>query len=86
MTERGPRERLKVQTFCQSETGMKEYICLREVCVVCVSKYAVRGCPCLRAYLYVMCCVNLRARARVCVTCVFAQVLMRVCTRTQMIM
>lgn len=59
MTERGPGERFKVQTFCQSETGMEEYICLREVCVVCISKCRVQR-TCLWAFPYGMCRINLR--------------------------
>lgn len=76
MTERGPGERFKVQTFCQSETGMEEYICLCEVCVVCITKYAVcsaRVCGlfCMECTALICACVHLRR-----VTCLSAQVLM----------
>lgn len=52
MTERGPRERWKVQIFCQPETSMKEYICLCDVCVcvVCICKYGVGFLRCINLY------------------------------------
>lgn len=77
MTERGPGERFKVQTFCQSETGMKEYICLCEACVV-----ATLNMPCAASVFvsFMECaaliCAWLHLRH---VMCLSAQVLMGLC-------